>query len=61
MRTGRSISEGCEVGDDVLTRCTGAKVSFRARINRTWGINVDEGPGMSLYNDRFLGVAQQEL
>lgn len=45
----------------MLTRCTGAKVSFRARINRTRGINVDEEPGMSLYNDRFLGVAQQEL
>lgn len=49
------------MGDDVLTRGTGAKVSFRARINRTRRINVDEGPGMSLYNDKFLGVALQEL
>lgn len=61
MRIGRSISKGCEVGDDVLTRGTGAKVSFRARINRTQRINVDEGSRMSLYNDRFLGVALQEL
>lgn len=53
MGPGRSISEGREVGDDVLTRCTGAKVSFRARISRTQGINVGEGAGMNLCHDRF--------